>query len=186
MVRLHHQLNGYKFEQILGDSEGQGSLACCSPRGHKESDTTQQLNNIISHPLLPTQGFYSSDSLFCLLHQFPTSSLCFLLALRPAPPSPKQPLSISLLPVAIIPFTLSSQQKIMYQQYLQFPPLITRTHWNQPLTLITSPKVTHDPKFTKSNGQFPVILLKISASSDTVKHLTLSSFSFFFWFSSWL
>ena len=34
-----------KFEQIPGDSEGQGSLACCSPWGHKESDTTEWLNN---------------------------------------------------------------------------------------------------------------------------------------------
>ena len=39
MVEWHHQLNGHKFEQTLGDSEGQGSLACCSPWGHKESDT---------------------------------------------------------------------------------------------------------------------------------------------------
>ena len=34
-----------ELEQTLGDGEGQGSLACCSPRGHKESDTTYQLNN---------------------------------------------------------------------------------------------------------------------------------------------
>ena len=32
------------FEQTLGDSQGQGSLVCCSPWGRKESDTTQQLN----------------------------------------------------------------------------------------------------------------------------------------------
>ena len=31
MVRWHHQLNGHEFEQALGDSEGQGSLACCRP-----------------------------------------------------------------------------------------------------------------------------------------------------------
>ena len=41
----HHQLNGHRSEQTLGDSEGQGSLACCSPWGHKESDMTVQLNN---------------------------------------------------------------------------------------------------------------------------------------------
>ena len=40
MVRWHHQLNGYDFEQTPGDSEGQGSLACCSPWGRKEWDTT--------------------------------------------------------------------------------------------------------------------------------------------------
>ena len=45
MVGWHHQLNGHEFEQTLRDSEGQGSLACCSPWDHKESDTTQQLNN---------------------------------------------------------------------------------------------------------------------------------------------
>ena len=37
MVRLHHLLSGYEFEQTLGDSGGQGSLVCCSPQGHKFS-----------------------------------------------------------------------------------------------------------------------------------------------------
>ena len=36
----HHRLNGHEFEQIPGGTEGQGSLACCSPRGRKESDAT--------------------------------------------------------------------------------------------------------------------------------------------------
>ena len=45
MVGWHHQLNGHEFEQSPGDSEGQGSLVCCSPWGHKESDMTEQLNN---------------------------------------------------------------------------------------------------------------------------------------------
>ena len=45
MVGWHHQLNGPEFEQILGDSKGQGSLGCCSPWGHRESDTTERLNN---------------------------------------------------------------------------------------------------------------------------------------------
>ena len=40
MVRYNHQLNGYEFEQTPGDSEGQGSLVCCSPWGHEESDMT--------------------------------------------------------------------------------------------------------------------------------------------------
>ena len=47
MVGRHHQLNGHEFEQTLGDSKGQGSPACCGPRGRKESDTTQQLNNTV-------------------------------------------------------------------------------------------------------------------------------------------
>ena len=37
--------NGHEFEQTLGDGEGQGSLACCSPWGRKELDMTEQLNN---------------------------------------------------------------------------------------------------------------------------------------------
>ena len=45
MVGWHQHLNGHEFEQTLGDSEGQGSLACCSPWGYKESDTTEQLNS---------------------------------------------------------------------------------------------------------------------------------------------
>ena len=45
MVGWHHRLNGHECEQALGDGEGLGSLACCSPRGREESDTTDQLNN---------------------------------------------------------------------------------------------------------------------------------------------
>ena len=40
MVGWHHRLNGHEFEQTLEDSEGQGSLVCCSPWGGKELDTT--------------------------------------------------------------------------------------------------------------------------------------------------
>ena len=42
IVGRHHR---HEFERTLGDGEGQGSLACCSPWGHKESDTTDRLNN---------------------------------------------------------------------------------------------------------------------------------------------
>ena len=45
MVGWHHQLNEHEFEQTLGDGEGQRSLVCCSPWGHKESDMTQRRNN---------------------------------------------------------------------------------------------------------------------------------------------
>ena len=40
MVGWHHRFNVHEFGQTLGDSEGQGSLVCCSPWGHKELDTT--------------------------------------------------------------------------------------------------------------------------------------------------
>ena len=39
MVGWHHRLDGHEFEQALG--AGQGSLACCTPWGRKESDTTE-------------------------------------------------------------------------------------------------------------------------------------------------
>ena len=39
MVGWHHGLNGHEFKQALGVGDGQRSLACCSPSGHKESDT---------------------------------------------------------------------------------------------------------------------------------------------------
>ena len=42
MVGWHHWLNGHEFEQTLGDIEGQGSLACCSPCNCKELDTATE------------------------------------------------------------------------------------------------------------------------------------------------
>ena len=64
MVGWHHWLDGLEFEQALGVGDGQGGLACCGPWGHKELDTTEQLNGtelrvlpqgstIGSWPLLP-------------------------------------------------------------------------------------------------------------------------------------
>ena len=47
--RLEDQLNGHEFEQTLADSEGQGSLVCCSPWSHKESDTTAEQQSL--HPV---------------------------------------------------------------------------------------------------------------------------------------
>ena len=44
MIGWHHQLNGHESEQALGVGEGQGSQACYSPWGRKESDMTEQLN----------------------------------------------------------------------------------------------------------------------------------------------
>ena len=41
MAGWHHQLNGLELEQAPGVGDGQGSLACCSPQGRKELDTTE-------------------------------------------------------------------------------------------------------------------------------------------------
>ena len=66
MVGWHHWLNGHESEQTKKHSEGQGSLMCCSPWGHKESDTTEQSNIL-------TPGRVTS---FCRLF-FPLQSLVF-------------------------------------------------------------------------------------------------------------
>ena len=44
MAGWHHWLDGQEFEQALGVGDGQGSLMCCSPWGHKESNMTERLN----------------------------------------------------------------------------------------------------------------------------------------------
>ena len=48
MVRKHHWLSGHELEQTPGDSEGQGNLACWSPWGQKELDTTERLHNCVT------------------------------------------------------------------------------------------------------------------------------------------
>ena len=54
MVGWHHQLNGCECEQTLGDSEGQGSLVCCSPQGHRVGDEL-----VAEQPQSPTHpGFW--------------------------------------------------------------------------------------------------------------------------------
>ena len=55
MVGWHHRLNGHKFEQAPGVDARQGSQVCCSPWGHKESDTTKQLNwTELFHSTIPS------------------------------------------------------------------------------------------------------------------------------------
>ena len=46
MVGWYHRFNGHEFEQALGDGDGHAiwEMACCSPWGRKESDTTERLN----------------------------------------------------------------------------------------------------------------------------------------------
>ena len=56
----HHRLNGHEFEQAPGDGEGQGSLACCSPWGHKELDTTKQQQMLIAMLVPQRQILYDS------------------------------------------------------------------------------------------------------------------------------
>ena len=70
MVGWHHWLNGHEFEQTPGDCEGQGSLVCWSPWGHKESDTTERLNwtkLMHSFPNLEPVHCFMSGSNCCFL-----------------------------------------------------------------------------------------------------------------------
>ena len=53
--------HGHEFWQTLGDDEGQGSLACCSPWGHKESHATEQLNNRMPMPIVCVPDFAQSS-----------------------------------------------------------------------------------------------------------------------------
>ena len=66
MVEWHHQLSGLEFEQSLGDSEGQGSLVCCIPWNHKESDKTQRLNNNKKEKVA-SEGLCRANSLRCVI-----------------------------------------------------------------------------------------------------------------------
>ena len=61
MVGWHHRLNGHELEQTLGDGEGQGGPACCSPWGLKESDTTQGLNKNNVSELIEVKGLTPSQ-----------------------------------------------------------------------------------------------------------------------------
>ena len=71
MVGWHHRLNGHEFEQTLGGGEGQGSLTCCSPWGHTESDTTERLNNDNIWELAPQELDPSPRFPDCSGHQGP-------------------------------------------------------------------------------------------------------------------
>ena len=57
MVGWHHWLDGNEFEQALGFGDGQGTLVCCSPWGHKESDKAEQCTAQETKPqILTTMG----------------------------------------------------------------------------------------------------------------------------------
>ena len=92
MIGWHHPLNGHDFEQTLGDSEGQGGLACCSPRGGKESDTTEQLSKnrtaAVGQQQLssPALGLGIAPPSFCVLWMLVTSRLLAAVSCTLMPP----------------------------------------------------------------------------------------------------
>ena len=68
MVGWYHRLNGHEFEQTLGDGEGQGSLACCSPRITKSRTwpMTEQQHNYMTDSFLGSNKSISSVTQSCL------------------------------------------------------------------------------------------------------------------------
>ena len=61
LVGWHHRLDGHEFDQALGVGDGQGSLACCSPRGCKQSDMTE-LNYLLLFSTLLFMSDFSCNS----------------------------------------------------------------------------------------------------------------------------
>ena len=57
MVKQHHQLNMHEFEQTPGNSEGQGSLVCCSSWGGRELDIEQQQQRVQTYQITEVHGF---------------------------------------------------------------------------------------------------------------------------------
>ena len=101
MVGWHHWLNGHEFEQAPGVGDGQGSLACCSPWGHKELDTTEQVNwTMEKYPILSKHLNEFSHS----EHASPNSELG-----HPVSQKPHQ----DLLPVTAPPLGSSCHRRIL-------------------------------------------------------------------------
>ena len=60
MAGWHHRFNGHESEQAPGDTEGQGTLLCCSPWGGKKLNTTWQLNNSLKNSVYQMPTLYQS------------------------------------------------------------------------------------------------------------------------------
>ena len=82
VVGWHPRLNQHELEQTLGDSEGQGTLECCSPCGAQEWTTIEQLNND-NHPQVAALPFASPTSPSVQI-AFPPSRQPIALQLGPA------------------------------------------------------------------------------------------------------
>ena len=77
MVGWHHQLDGHEFEQDPGVGDGQGGLACCSPWGCKESDTTEWLN-WLTEDVPASPSIFMAPVLASLRGKLPFTRTCYL------------------------------------------------------------------------------------------------------------
>ena len=82
MIGWHHRLSGHEFEQPLGDSEAQGSLACYSSWGCKQLDTTEQ-QQIHTHTHTYTHTHIHSANSLSLSQQASPPALDNMLQLKP-------------------------------------------------------------------------------------------------------
>ena len=87
MVGWDHWFDGHEFKQASGVGDGDGSLVCCSPWGHKESDTTEQLNwtelkkeSIICWQMFYLKFLYPTMEIFKKLHLWYKFCVCHALA----------------------------------------------------------------------------------------------------------
>ena len=78
MLAWHHQLDGHEFEQALGVGDRQRSLACCSPWGHKESDTTELNLDLFS----PQNSYFHSTPTPGMVFSYNTQFMLECLLLR--------------------------------------------------------------------------------------------------------
>ena len=85
MVGWYHWFNGHEFEQALGEGEGQGSLACCSPWGCKESDMTERLNWTEFFPTVYSEISIYKKIQITLMNRFTNNPRWALLWLLPRP-----------------------------------------------------------------------------------------------------
>ena len=87
MAGGHHRCNGHELGQTPGDGEGQGDLACCSPWGHKELDTTGRLNNDHHHMYhIPFYFTRQTEDLVLSSRRCNGNRLCLFLCILLPPP----------------------------------------------------------------------------------------------------
>ena len=128
MVGWHHRIDGCEFEQAPGVGDGQGSLACCSPWGRKESDTTEQLNWTelirISPPFwtsLPSLSLSHPSRLIrspCLSFLSHTANSCWLIYFTYGNVSFHVTLSLHLTLSSPLPMSISLFSLFLHWNYL--------------------------------------------------------------------